>query len=217
MWEVVLFFSLAIGCLVIYLLHWHRLTKAMRWVGVAHAINTVSMGTGQLLTSYGWQNNLFIFHFSIIFLYTAYALAFYSALDDHRVRRLILFSIVFYTLASLLITATIQPINEYNSYALILFNLLLVGWSLTHLYSLFRAAKIAHLEQDAFFWISSGLLFTSAGNFLVTGLMRYMIHRSLAYASNMYLLIDVMGFLLIIILIVAIYANRLFTTKRLGQ
>ncbi len=213
MWDAVIYFTFAVLCLLLFLLRSYRLSRSMRWVGVAHAINTISLATGQVMMVNGMKNNLFIFHFSLLFVYASYAVAFYFALSQVTTKRLILLSIGFFVLTSLGLTYTIQPINEYNSYAVILAYLLLVVWSLTYLYTLFSEVKIAGLEQDPMFWVSIGLLFTSLGGFFANGLMSYLIRESRQVAYEIYLVEEVMSLLLVFTLIVAVLADRLFVRK----
>ncbi|MBO0950988.1 hypothetical protein [Fibrella forsythiae] len=214
MWETILFFTFATVCLLIYLWHWNTLTIPMKWIGIAHAINTLTLAVGTIMTLNNVDNNLYIFHFSLLLLHTAYALAFYFAIDHLLTRKLILVSIGLFITISLIFSATIQPLNEFNSYSRVLSNLLLAGMSLRYLYKLFVEVKLARIEQNSFFWVSVGLLFTSVGSFFAYGLMSYLIGLSRYHAKQIYLLIDAMNFLLIGVLIVAVYVETLFTLKR---
>lgn len=214
MWETILFFSLATVCLLIYLWQWTSLTISMKWIGIAHAINTLTLAVGTIITSNDVENNLYIFHFSLLPLHTAYALAFYFAIDHLLTRKLILVSIGLFITVSLTFSATIQPLHEFNSYSRVVSNLLLAGMSLRYLYKLFVEVKMARIEQSSFFWVSVGLLFTSVGSFFAYGLMSYLIDLSLYHAKQIYALIDAMNFLLIGVLVVAVYAETLFALKR---
>ncbi|HEX9959233.1 MAG TPA: hypothetical protein VGA96_18325, partial [Fibrella sp.] len=184
--EIIVFFGLAGICLVLFIIRFHQLSTAMKWVGIAHGVNVLSLVVGQIMMMRGTKNNLFIFHFALILIYAAYATAFYYAIDARRIQRLILVSIGLFGTAALGFMATIQPLKEYNSYALTLANLLLLGWALTYLYTSFSEVKFVSLEKDPFFWVSIGLLFTSLGNFFVSGLMSYLIRESREYASKLY-------------------------------
>jgi hypothetical protein len=215
MWDadVVIYFTFAVLCLSLFLLRYYRLSKAMRWVGIAHGINTISLATGQVMMMNGVKNNLFIFHFSLLFIYASYAVAYYFALSQVTTKRLILLSIGLFVLVSLGITYTIQPIDKYNSYAMILSYLLLIVLSLTYVYTLFSEVKIAGLEQDPMFWVSIGLLFTSLGGFFANGLMSYLIRESRQVAYEIYMVEELMSLLLVFTLIVALLADRLFVRK----
>ncbi|RYF78304.1 MAG: hypothetical protein EOO39_01780 [Cytophagaceae bacterium] len=210
MWETILFFGLALVSLALFLIRFRLLSKAMKWVGVAHGVNVLSLVIGQIMKMKGSTNNLFIFHFALILIYAAYATAFYYAIATTRFRQIVLVSIGVFTLAALGFMATIQPLVEYNSYALTLANLLLPCWSLMYLYRLFSEVKIASLERDPFFWVSIGLLFTSLANFFGSGLMSYLIHESRDYAYKVYMLEETMTILLFAILGVAVMADKLF-------
>ncbi len=210
MLEGILFYGLGAICLMLFLLRFYQLTRPMKWVGVAHGVNILSLGIGQIMMMNGSKNNLFIYHFALILMYAAYATAFYYAINNTRVKRLILVSIGLFTLAAIGFMATIQPLKDYNSYALTLTNLLLPAWSLTYLYRLFSEVKIVSLEKDAFFWVSIGLLFTTLANFFGSGLMSYLIRESRVYAAKVYMLEEGMTFLLFAILCVAIMADRIF-------
>ena len=186
----------------------------MKWIGIAHGVNTLSLGIGQLMAPYV-DNNLYIFHFSILFLYAAYAIAFYYAVNNQLHKRLIITSIGVFIVLSLVLTATVQPLHVFNSYARIIFSVFLAGISLAYLYQLFVEIKVERIELNSFFWVSAGVLFTSVGSLFAYGLMAYLIEHSRSHARQVHIWIDAMRFLLIGVLLVAVYADILFAPKHL--
>ena len=196
--------------MALFLIRYYQLSTAMKWVGVAHGVNVLSLVVGHVMKLNGSKNNLFIFHFALIFVYAAFANGFYFALKIREIRRLLMLSVGVFSVAAVGFMLTIQPLSQYNSYALTLANVLLISWSLVYLYAAYSEMKLVRLERDPFFWVSVGLLFTSLGNFFANGLMSYLIRESRPYAYKVYLLEEVMTMVLFVILCVAVLADRLF-------
>ncbi|GAA4458161.1 hypothetical protein GCM10023189_29950 [Nibrella saemangeumensis] len=57
------------------------------------------------------------------------------------------------------------------------------------------------------FWISSGLLFVSFGNFLVQGFMNYLIKNAGDYALQVYWIHEFLNFLFLITFIIGIMSQ----------
>ena len=213
MWDAIAYFGLSGFCLAVFLLRYHALSAAVKWAGAAHGINLLSLSADEVLKAAGQKHNLYLFHFSLLFVHAAYATAFYYSLGDLRVRRSLLISTVVFVFTSLGISATIQPLHEYNSYALTLSNVLLLTWSSIYLYTLFSEVRIATLEQDPMFWVSVGLLVSSLGSFFAMGLMNFLIHQDRQQAYHVHLIIEAMWFLLVVALILALLADKIFGQK----
>jgi hypothetical protein len=108
---------------------------------------------------------------------------------------------------------TIQPLNAYNSYAVIIKNSLLSIWILCYYRELFVLLHINRIEQEPLFWISTGVLFYSLGDFFVEGLMNYLISHSMDLAQKLYYIYYLLNILLYLTFIMAFLCKDIFSKK----
>jgi hypothetical protein len=138
-------------------------------------------------------NNLFIYHVLIPTQYSLYSLIFYSSIESKNVKKLIIISIPITLISAIFFSLSIQPINTYNSYVIVLTSVFTCAWILIYYRQIFVQLKIIYLEKEPLFWISTGLLFYSLGGFFVEGLMKELIEQDKKVASwyyyNVYMLL----------------------------
>ncbi len=119
----------------------------------------------------GGDNNLFVYHLLVPIQYLVFALIYYFAIASAAVKKIILCSIPCYSVISAWLTLTVEPFEIYNSFAIMLENALLALWVLVYYKELFLRRTPVVLKREPIFWISTGLLFFSVGDFFAEGLM----------------------------------------------
>ncbi|RIV27109.1 hypothetical protein DYU11_01980 [Fibrisoma montanum] len=204
MWDTLLYLTMLGVCTVLYVLNYRILTPPLQALTLAITATFVITGYGVYVWRVENRDNLYVFHFLPVAQYVAYGLMFRGMLAQTVIQRLISVTIVLFSVVSFGISLTIQPWNQYNSYALTLFNTLIAYWAGHYLWRIFIDSKISSLEKEPLFWISAGLFFTSLGNFFVQGLMNYMISVSNQYALLVYWIQELMNFIVISIFLLAL-------------
>jgi hypothetical protein len=91
--------------------------------------------------------------------------------------------------------------------------MLLAAWVLSYYRELFVLLHVSRIEQEPLFWISTGLLFYSLGDFFVEGLMNYMISHSMELAQKFYYVYYLLNILLYLSFIMAFLCKDIFTQK----
>lgn len=212
--DTILYLSILCISTLLYGSHFSVLMPPLRWLAVGIGITFV----GNLTAVVVWRvlkqpNNLYVFHLLTIGQYVAFALMFSRALVGVAWRRAAVWSAGLFTLVSLAFSLTIQPWTHYNSYALTLYNCLLCVWALQYIRQLFTEIKVASLEKDPMFWVSTAILYTALGNLFVQGLMNYLIQRSTQHALSVYWIQELLNGLQAVLFIVAWYANRRYVRR----
>ncbi|GAB3960855.1 hypothetical protein GCM10028805_59100 [Spirosoma harenae] len=178
MWDTYLTIAILAVNTLLYLVNYRILTPPLQIL----AINISITLAATLYAIYLWAIlrgvNIHVYHILIIVQYALYGWLFVQANDQPLVKRVIKLSIGLFALISLAISFTIQPWNQYNSYAGTVFNLLIILLSGYYLWKTFVDGKVVALEREALFWVSIGLFFRSLGNFFADGLMNYLIRKS---------------------------------------
>jgi hypothetical protein len=185
MWPIYVNFTLLLGNLFLWIIKFRYLRIELRIVGLALLVTCIFEALAAYLMLNGIRN-LFLFHILTPFQYILYTLLFNRTIHNPLLRRITLYSIPLYLLITLLITLSIQKTSEFNSYALLLKNILIACWAIFYYRETFTTPKVSRLEKEPLFWISTGLLFYSLGSFFVDGLMNYMISQSYSLANKVY-------------------------------
>ncbi|WP_020600173.1 hypothetical protein [Spirosoma panaciterrae] len=205
MWDTYLYMTLLGVGTGLYLFNYRILTPPLRILGSTIAITWLGTGYSIYIGAVHHKPNIHVYHILIIIQYALYGLMFEKLIDQPLVKRIIRASLVLFALISLSLSLTIQPWNQYNSYATTLFNALIAIWSSYYLWRMFVDIKVEALEQEASFWISTGLLFSSLGSFFAQGLMNYLLVNTANYAIMVYWIHELMDFILFVFFLLAIY------------
>ena len=148
-------------------------------------------------------NNLFIYHLLVPIQYIFHSFIFYYYIESNKIKKIILFSIPVVIVTAIFLTFSIQPIEKYNSYVIVITSFFTCAWILIYYRQLFIQLTIINIEKEPLFWISTGLLVYSLGNFFVEGLMKELIEHSMEMAKwyyyNVYMLL--LSFLYIMFII----------------
>lgn len=183
--DVYLFISFLSVLLILFLIILKSATLEQRILGLLICITLPSEILGGFLQARS-INNLFIYHILVPLQYSLYAVIFYYNIESRGIKKLILLSIPVVISAALIFSLTIQQLNHYNSYAILLTSFFTCLWILIYYRQVFTQLKIVHLEREPLSWISTGLLFYSLGGFFVEGLMQNLITFSMELAKWYY-------------------------------
>lgn len=213
MWDTILYVLLLGVSMCLYGINYRILTPPLRSLTAGIAATFVITVYGIYVWRVEHRDNLYVFHILPIVQYAAYGMMFSRLVQQRRIRPFVWLTVVLFASISLTLSLTIQPWTQYNSYALTLFNVLIVFWSGYYLWRTFIDIKIVALEREAQFWVCAGLFFTSLGNFFVQGLMDYLIQISEQQALAVYWIQELMGFILFGIFLLALRIHLKFAPK----
>ncbi len=154
-------------------------------------------------------NNLFIYHFFTPVEYMFYAIIFFRHFQSNKLRRIILTSILLFTLYSLLNSFIFQSLTINNSNAIIVESLLLLTWCLIYFRDKMIAINEIQLIKDPLFWVVCGILFYFLGNIFVESLLNYLIKKEISIARSLYKLSYIFSYILFVSMIVGLsYAKN---------
>ncbi|MVM31005.1 hypothetical protein GO755_13275 [Spirosoma sp. HMF4905] len=205
MWDTFLYITLMGVSTYLYSINYRVLTPSLRLL----AINITVLLAGTLYAIYVWRienkPNIYIYHILPIIQYTLYGLLFSQLIEQALIKRIIWLSIGLFGCISIILSSTVQPWHQYNSYGITLFNILIGLLAGYYLWRTFIDIKVVALEKEAMFWVATGLFFTSLGDFFVQGLMDYLITNERQHALTVYWIHELMQFLLLATFLLALY------------
>lgn len=205
MWDAFLYVALMGVSTYLYTINYRVLTPPLRLLSINITATFAATIYAIYLFKVAQKDNIYIYHILPIVQYTLYGLLFSRLVEPVFIKRLIWLSIGLFAGISLFLSLTIQSWDKYNSYESTLFNVLIACLSGYYLWRIFVDVKVSALEQDALFWVAAGLFFTSLGNFFVQGLMNYLITNSVSNTLTVYLIHELMDFVLFGIFLLALY------------
>jgi hypothetical protein len=207
MWMIYVNFGLLLLYIILWVIKYRYLRIQLKILGLALLITCLFEAYAAYLMFQGTRN-LYVFHILTPVQYILYTYIFYKTISDGILRKIILSSIPLYLFTILLITLYIQKTSEFNSYALLIKNVLIACWSILYYREAFTKPKVFKLEIEPLFWISTGLLFYSLGSFFVDGLMNYMINQSYGLANKVYYISLFLGYSLYVTFIIAVIYEK---------
>lgn len=207
MWEVYIHFILILLPLALWLIRFKKLNAELKLLGTTICITFFIEGYAAYLM-FQLTRNLFLYHWLIPVQYVLFSSVFFVALTNETHKKVILLSIPLYLLLVILFTFTLQPPTEFNSYARLLKNILITGWTLLYYKEIFTSLKVVNLNKEPMFWVSTGLLFFSLGNFFVDGLMNYLLSLSYELAHTLNYIRVFLGYLLYITFLIALLLSK---------
>jgi hypothetical protein len=185
-WDYLLSFFLQAIIAVLFFSFYRWCNKALKIIGVAIVVNLIVELVAYIF-ALGGRNNLFIFHGLTIFQFCMLSLFYKHIIQYARVRIAVDIAIPLFILFAIINAVYFNPLNRYNSYALVIKHFFLSLLILTYFYQLLISNEVEIIQLNPYFWISSGLLIASLGNFFIEGLMNYLLSISNALATNFYL------------------------------
>lgn len=112
------------------------------------------------------SSNLYILHFYTLFEYIILVLVFSFWQKNNVIKKILRYSIPFYFLTWLLLKIFIEDLDQFDEFSSSLTSMLLTIIALTTLFS-YMKYHIGSLKNEAWFWISIGVLIYNTGNILI--------------------------------------------------
>jgi hypothetical protein len=116
--------------------------------------------------------NTILYNYFTAFEFIFYLFFFWSVFTGSRMKKIILAVIIFYILCAVLNINFIQK-GVFHSYTYNLGSMLIVIFSITYFYFLFRFPEKNSLTKNPFFWIGIALLFYYTCTFFIYGLQNF--------------------------------------------
>jgi hypothetical protein len=201
-----------LASIVVFFIKYAHTGKALRLLGAFLLITFAAESYANYLL-YHEIRNLYIYHLLVPVQYSLLAVIYAYAIENTIMKKVILISVPLFIATSALFASTIQPLTAYNSYAASIKNILLTVWVLCYYRELFVLLHVSHIEREPFFWISTGILFYSLGDFFVEGLMNYLISHNRALAEKMYYVYFLLNLLLYFTFMMAFLCKDIFSKK----
>lgn len=201
MWDIYLHFALLLANLLLWGTRYRSLAGPLRILGATLALTLLLEGYAAYLM---WQltRNLYLYHLLTPLQYAGFALTIYLVLTPGRPASAVRLSIPLFLLASL-VFALLQGTDTFNTYASSLKHLLLAGCAMIYYHDVFSHLAEERLYTAPMFWVCTGLLFHSLGNFLLYGLMNTLLVESFALAHLLYYFSEFLGYILYLTFLVA--------------
>ncbi|WP_345244675.1 hypothetical protein [Nibrella saemangeumensis] len=207
-WDTFLLFTLYLAACTVFFIFFNKLSKSVKLIGYAVLAGfLINLSAVCLIYIFNFKNNLFLFHLLTLLQYLLFSMSYFYHLNNFNIRKFILISVPFFVISSIILSLFVEPLNEYNSYSVSLSNLLIGFITLFYFIEIFLKPNIKRIEFEPMFWISSGLLFVSFGNFLVQGFMNYLIKNAGDYALQVYWIHEFLNFLFLITFIIGIMSQ----------
>lgn len=132
---------------------------------------------------YNGNYNL-IYHIYIPLEYSLLAAFFYTITQNKTVKRMVLISIPFYVLCSLLLSLFVTSIAEHPGWNFNLEGVLLITWCLITLFTMEPLQELPLLKLPVF-WICLGILVFHSGIFFFNGVYAYLQGTNLQTAEHL--------------------------------
>lgn len=201
MWEIYLNFILLGINIVLWWYKFHWLDSSLKLLGVLVLTTFIAEGYAFYLHQSN-TNNLFIFHILVPSQYLICALIFYIEIQNRQIRKGVLGSCITLFVLAFAFAFSIQKLNEYNSYVAISKHFFLVLCILFYYRQIMVNVEMNNPLQEPMFWISTGLLFYSLGNFFIEGYMNILIEKSMEMARRLYFVNVLLGLFMYILFII---------------
>lgn len=209
LWEPIVTFIFIAICLAIFFIRFEKLSSYCKPIGVVVICHFIFYSfTAYYMFGLDRSNNMVFFHVLRPLQYSLICLFLNEVIQNKVVKKVILISVPFYIMSSLLLSFKIQGIKEYNSYAIILYNTLLSLWILLFLKDLYTNNKVKNLLAYGAFWISIGLLFYCVGTTFSEGLMNYLVKFHRKYALSFYYIGTILSLFLYGSVIIAFLVDK---------
>lgn len=183
--------------------------KHIRLLGYVLVINFFVEGVAAILLLYD-LNNLFLFHIlnPVQFVFYGYYIS--AIIMSKKVKKLLPVLIPCLVGVSLIISFTIQPFTEYNSYWLLIQNLFVTIFILYYFYEQSLEAAVESRYEKSILLINIGLFIYSIGSLLISGFLNHLIKYNIKVALFVYfgsVLISYLAYLLFIAAFIKIKPN----------
>lgn len=186
MWEVYTNFTLHAVNIFLFFCCYQKARTPIKIIGFSVVVTCIVEIYAAKL-KFEKTNNLFLYHGFAVLHYIAYSYFYYIVLHNKTVKKVILITLPTFIFFSFISAIYLQPLEEYNSYTLVTKHFLISVWIMIYFLEFFITPGYLKIQHEPYFWISTGLLFFSVGNFFIEGMMDYLINKSMKIALSFYL------------------------------
>ncbi|MEO5637613.1 MAG: hypothetical protein ABIR15_10845 [Chitinophagaceae bacterium] len=137
-----------------------------------------------------------LYNYFTLFEFIFYLFFFRALFTNPRIKKIILFSSIFYFIITLLNILFLQGRTTFHTYTYVLGCTLIVLFSIMYFYSLLKFPEKGTLTKNPFFWIVSGLMFYYTCTFSLYGLNNFIAETMQQYSKNLFLISDTLNLLL---------------------
>jgi hypothetical protein len=120
-------------------------------------------------------SNVVVYHFYVIIAFWLYSLIYFYLLKKSRVRGIILLVSILFSAFAIFNSLNYQKLNSFPSINIILFNVLLVIYSIYFLKHMIEIDPFNSLFKNSFFWFNTGVLTYFTLEIFIWGVMDYLI------------------------------------------
>jgi hypothetical protein len=154
-----------------------------------------------------FKTNLFIYHL-LVPCQVAFIMAMYRSLFRNVViKRALGFLIPGFFIVSLIISLTIQPFDDYNTYAILFKHVLVILVILLFLYEMLQIPEYSNIYREPIFWINTAFLFHAVANIFLEGLSNYLLTNRQASFKLIYMLYSISNYVLFTLIIIGLSIN----------
>jgi len=156
---------------------YRTLTTELRGLVWFCGISFVLDGASSVIWLYN-TSNLWIGHLHTILEFMVLANLYRLTLKGFAPRQLLPLVMIGFALLAIVNTVLVQQLSLNNSYIKILEALLLIALAMAWFYKAATELTVQHMEREAMFWISCGMLLYFAGNLFVFLFSNQILHYS---------------------------------------
>lgn len=142
------------------------------------------------------ENNILIYNLFTLFEFIFYLVFFWYIFKSMAVKKVLFIVITVYLACALLNIFFFQGVKGFHSYTYILGCMLIVIFSITYFYLLFRLPESISLLRNPNFWIVTALMFYYTCSFSLYGLTNFFIQKIGSYGKLLIFIGDLLNDLL---------------------
>ena len=179
--EIIINYLIITTVIFFFIKKYSLLPGYIKLVGYVLILNFFVEGVAAILLLND-ENNLFLFHIlnPVQFILFSYYLK--AIISSKKARYIISYVIPLLVLVSLSISFTIQPFTEYNSYWLLIHNLLITIFVLYYFYEQSLEKAPENIYEKSILLINIGLFIYSVGSLLISGFLNHLIKYNIKVA-----------------------------------
>jgi hypothetical protein len=208
--DALIHFTLLAAAIVLFFIKYTPGTgKAVRFLGIYLLLTFIFDAFAATIMFHpplakALNNNLFVYHFLIPLQFITVMMLYYQVFLNSFIRRSLIWLGILFTLFSIIMSATLQPLSDYNSYSILLKYTLIVLIVMFYFYETFRVTLYPEIHKHSLFWISVGFLFHSISNIFLEGLSNYLLDNNSEAFQKVYALYSFSNYLQFTFFIVAL-------------
>lgn len=216
MWEPIITFFLLSIAIIIFIIRYISMPVYMKYIAILLIAHLVFYSYTAYMM-YKDLNNMILFHVLRPFQYALTSFFFIELFKEKKTKVFILISIPLFLFYSYYFSFFIQGITQYNSYSILLNNLLVTVAVLFYYRELLLNKSVENLLVFPAFWVTIGLLFYCVGTTFSEGLMNYLILKHRKYSLSFYNIGIVLSFFLYLFIITGLLCDLIFSKgKKIG-